>query len=78
MLVLALLSHSDNLMCQWTDQTGASSAVTLEHIRLTDLARAEYEEDGIVSTDTFMAMTNAGLMAEEIIAEIEETNTNVQ
>lgn len=41
-----------------------------EHIRLVELARAEYEEDGLVSTTTFMAMTDAGLMAEEIIEDI--------
>ncbi len=44
-----------------------------EHIRLVALAQAEYDADGIVSTDTFMAMTNAGLMAEEIIDDIKET-----
>lgn len=43
------------------------------HIELVALARAEYAAHGIVSTDTFMAMTNAGLMADEIIADIEET-----
>lgn len=44
-----------------------------EHTRLVALATAEYEEDGLVSTTTFMAMTDAGLMAEEIIEDIKET-----
>ncbi len=48
-------------------------ATIVEHIRLVSLAQAEYDADGIVSTDTFMSMTNAGLMAEEIIDDLKET-----
>ena len=52
---------------------GNYGATIAEHIRLVELAQAEYDEDGLVKTDTFMAMTNAGLMAEEIIDDIKET-----
>ena len=59
-------------MCFRTDLTDHSMVIA-DHIRLVSLAQAEYDADGIVSTDTFMSMTNAGLMAEEIIDNLKET-----
>lgn len=54
-----------------------NNPVVNEHCLIVSLAAAEYEEDGVVSVTTYMAMTNAGLMADEIIEDIEE-NANVQ
>lgn len=40
---------------------------------LIEQATREYEEDGLVSTTTFIALNNEGLDAESIITAIEET-----
>jgi hypothetical protein len=37
-------------------------------------ATREYEEDGVISTTTFMALTLAGLDANAILQQIEETS----
>lgn len=37
-----------------------------------DLARAEYEKDGVVSTDTYNRLTAEGFIADVIINEISE------
>jgi hypothetical protein len=37
-------------------------------------ATRQYEEDGVISTTTFMALTLAGLDADAILQQIEETS----
>jgi hypothetical protein len=48
--------------------------MNIEQIMCIAQAAREYEEDGVVSTTTFMAMTACGLDAEATIETIEETS----
>lgn len=42
---------------------------------LIERARAEWEDDGVLSTDTYMALNNAGFLPEALIESFEEGET---
>jgi hypothetical protein len=50
-----------------------STSMNIEQTMLVAEAARQYEEDGVISTTTFVALTLAGLDAEAILQNIEET-----
>jgi hypothetical protein len=60
----------------WRTSSASSlrSSMNIQQTQLVALAAQEYEEDGVISSTTFMALTLIGLDAEAILQNIEETS----